>query len=385
MRLSAKRPGWLVLGSGRQLSRDALFWLLQSVGWLAFGLMMLGYLLAWETPRNAVIGDIALVSTGIGLTSLYRILYHRLRGRTVSPFILIFVGVTFAVAGSPTWYLLQGLLSRPLSGRDIAEWQHPFLLWSDFNPEVGLYYVFILLTWTLLYFGINGWMSLELERRRADRAEASAQSARLKALQAQLEPHFLFNTLNGISSLVAEGRNDSATAMIARLSDFLRLTLQTAGTPEITLANELIFVRQYLDIQQLRFGERLRFEFAIAPKAMDALVPALLLQPLVENAVRHGILPRAGGGRVIVSARTLDGRLLLDVEDDGPGIQRSASPSSGLGLSNTATRLTELYGGLAEFAVGRSKAGGAGVAIRIPLHADPDAARQLEAAGAAVE
>lgn len=373
MRLSAKRPGWLVLGSGRQLSRDALFWSLQSVGWLAFGLMMLGYMLAWETPRNAVIGNAALVSTGIALTSLYRILYRRLRRRSVSPFILIGVGVTCAVAGSPMWYLLQELLSRALSGRDIVEWQ--------FNPEVGLYYVFILLTWTLLYFGINGWMSLELERRRADRAEASAQSARLKALQAQLEPHFLFNTLNGISSLVAEGRNDSATAMIARLSDFLRLTLQTAGTPEITLANEMIFVRQYLDIQKLRFGDRLRFEFAIAPQAMDALVPALLLQPLVENAVRHGILPRASGGRVIVSARTLDGRLLLDVDDDGPGIQRSAAPSSGLGLSNTATRLTELYGGLAEFAVGRSKAGGAGVAIRIPLHADAAAGRQLESAG----
>src|SRR5580692_11140799 len=104
MRLSAKRPGWLVLRSGRQLSRDALFWSLQTGGWLAFGLMMLGYLLAWETPRNAVLGDIILVATGIGLTTLYRILYRRLRRRTVAPVLLIAVGIIFAIAGSPAWY-----------------------------------------------------------------------------------------------------------------------------------------------------------------------------------------------------------------------------------------------------------------------------------------
>ena len=329
-------------------------------------------MLAWENARNAVVGDIVLVSTGIGLTTAYRILYRRLRRRAAGPVPLIAVGVTCAVAGSPAWYMLQGLLTRPLSGREIADWRHPFLR-SGFDADVGFYYVFILLTWTLLYFGINGWMSLELERRRADRAEASAQSARLQALQTQLEPHFLFNTLNGISSLVAEGRNDSATALIARLSDFLSLTLQTAGTPEITLANELAFVRQYLDIQQLRFGERLGFEFAIAPQAMDAMVPALLLQPLVENAVRHGILPRASGGRVTVSARTLDGSLFLDVDDDGPGIRRSGRrrlgsvcPTPRRGSLNSMAGSRSSKSGAARRAERASRFGFRCISIRIP-------------------
>jgi LytS/YehU family sensor histidine kinase len=235
-----------------------------------------------------------------------------------------------------------------------------------------LYTVFILLTWSLLYFGINGWIRLELERRRADRADALAQSAQLRALQSQLEPHFLFNTLNGISSLVVEGRSGDAAAMIARLSDFLRLTLKVAGTPQITLADELVFVRQFLDIQQLRFGDRLGFGIDVTPEAMAAMVPSMLLQPLVENSVRHAILPRAMGGKVVVSARTDSVRaaadtLILRVDDDGPGIQKSAAPSSGVGLSNTATRLAVLYGGAAEFAIGRSDLGGVGVTIRMPL------------------
>jgi two-component system, LytTR family, sensor kinase len=369
MRVSEKRPGWLALGSGRNLSHNSLFWSLQIAGWVGFGLMMLGYELMWLSTKNAVIGDAASVAAGIGLTTGYRYLHHWGRRRTLSPITAIAVGVTFAIAGSPVWWLTQRLISAPLTGKALPGW-HPYLLWSGFNAEVFLFYIFILSTWLLLYTGINGWISIELQRRRADRAVATAQFARLQALQSQLEPHFLFNTLNGISSLVAEGRNEAATATIARLSDFLRLTMQTKGTPEITLEQEMAFVRQYLDIQQLRFGDRLVFEFSITPEAMEAVVPTLILQPLVENAVRHGILPRASGGRVTVSARTATGSLLLNVDDDGLGMRKSTSPLAGLGLSNTATRLAELYGGRAELSVGRSKAGGVGVAIRLPLRVE---------------
>jgi Histidine kinase len=362
MHLSAKRPGWLTLASGRRLSHDSLFWLLQGAGWLVFGLTMMGYELAWQSSRDAVIGDIARVAAGIGVTSISRLILRRCRRRAVSPVVLIGLSVVLAIAGSALWYGLQRLLISIIEG-ELPAWT----TWLQFNPEVFLYYMFILLTWTLLYFGINGWISLELERHRASRAEATAQSARLQALQAHLQPHFLFNTLNGISALVAEGQNDSASAMIARLSDFLRLTLQTVGTPEIKLESDLVFVRKYLDIQKLRFGKRLGYTFEIAPEVLNAMVPALLLQPLVENAVRHGILARASGGSLVVSARSLDGSLLINVDDDGPGMQKSTLSTSGLGLSNTATRLAELYGNLAQLTVGRSSAGGVGVAIRIPL------------------
>jgi two-component system LytT family sensor kinase len=370
MRVSEKRPGWIALGSGRNISHNALFWSLQIGGWVGFGLMMLGYELAWLSPQNAAIVDAVLVATGIGLTTAYRKFHHWGRRHALPPIAVIGSGIAFAIAGSPFWFLSQRLITRSLTGSALPGW-HPYLLWSGFNAEVFLFYIFILLTWFLLYIGINGWISFELERRRADRAVATAQFARLQALQSQLEPHFLFNTLNGISSLVAEGRNDAATAMIAQLSDFLRLTMQTSGTTEITLGHELAFVRQYLDIEQLRFGDRLAFEFSVTSEAMEAVVPTLILQPLVENAVRHGILPRARGGRVTVSARTAAGSLILKVEDDGLGMRKSTSPSSGLGLSNTATRLAELYGEDAELTVERSEAGGVGVALRIPLRTEP--------------
>lgn len=370
MRVSEKRPGWLALRSGRNLSHNALFWSLQIAGWVGFGLMMLGYELMWLSTKNAVIGDAASVVAGIGLTTGYRYLHHWGRRRTLSAITAIAVGIAFAIGGSPVWWLTQRLIYAPLTGKALPGW-HPYLLWSGFNAEVFLFYIFILSTWLLLYTGINGWISVTLERRRADRAVATAQIARLQTLQSQLEPHFIFNTLNGISSLVTEGRNEAATATIARLSDFLRLTMQTQGTPEITLEQEMAFVRQYLDIQQLRFGDRLVFDFSITAEAMEAVVPTLILQPLVENAVRHGILPRASGGRVTVSARTATGSLLLNVDDDGLGMRRSTSPLAGLGLSNTATRLAALYGERAELSVGRSQAGGVGVAIRLPLRLEP--------------
>jgi two-component system, LytTR family, sensor kinase len=366
MLLSAKRPGSLILESGRHVSHDMVFWSLQAVGWILFGLMMLGYALAWESPRTAVIGGAVTVGTGIALSSAFRLLFRWYRRRAVSPMKTIGSGIALAIAGSPAWFLLQILVSRAFNGGPSPQW-HPYLDWSMFSADLFLYNIFILLTWLLLYFGINGWIRLELERRRADRADALAKSAQLQALQSQLEPHFLFNTLNGISSLVVEGRSEAAAAMIARLSDFLRLTLKVAGTPQITLADELVFVRQYLDIQQLRFGDRLSFGIEVSPEAMVVLVPSMLLQPLVENSVRHAILPRAVGGRVMVSARTEADTLVLRVDDDGPGMQKSAAPISGVGLSNMATRLAVLYGDAAEFAIDRSDLGGVGVAIRLPL------------------
>ncbi|HUI59353.1 MAG TPA: histidine kinase [Steroidobacteraceae bacterium] len=360
LHLSAKKPGWLVLRSGAQLSGNTLFWLLHSVGWLCFGLMMLGYELIWQPFLAALVDDLVMVAIGLALTTGFRLVYRHLRRRTVHPPIVVVAAVVLCVAGSAVWdagrtllvpALLPEMLPRP-------EW----VLSGE-----SLYYLSVLVTWSLLYFGTNGWISLRLERHRAERAEAMAQSARLRALQGQLEPHFLFNTLNGISALVAEGHSEAAVTMIALLSDFLRLTLKAGGTAEIPVADEIGFVNQYLDIQKLRFGRRLRFTIDVAEEALPAMVPTLLLQPLVENAVKHGILPRACGGCVSVVVLTQGDKLQLRVEDDGPGLTRSASTGTGVGLSNTATRLNELYGSNATLSVGRSSLGGVSVDIAVPL------------------
>ncbi|HVO44975.1 MAG TPA: sensor histidine kinase [Steroidobacteraceae bacterium] len=358
--LSAKKPGWLVLRSGAQLSGNQLFWLLQGLGWLCFGLMMLGYELIWQPPLPAFIDDAVMVALGLSLTTGLRFVYRHLRRRSVHSAIVLATAVLSCATGAAIWdagrtmlvpVLLEDLLPRPnwvLSGE-------------------SLYYLSVLVTWSLLYFGTNGWISLRLERRRAERAEAMAQSARLRALQGQLEPHFLFNTLNGISALVAEGHNEAAVTMIGLLSDFLRLTLKAGGTPRISVAEEIAFVRQYLDIQKLRFGKRLRFTINVSEEALPAMVPTLLLQPLVENAVKHGILPRAAGGCVSVVVATEANQLQMRVEDDGPGMTRSSSTGAGVGLSNTATRLNELYGSASTLRVGRSALGGVSVDISLPL------------------
>jgi len=326
--LSELKPGWLVWPSGRQVSHRFLFWLLQAGGWIAFGLMMFGYALARESPLQAVFDVLILIGTGFALTIFYRYLYGRWRRRGVSPLRLSIYVLLLAAVGAPVWFEPQVLLTwiaasiRP----SLVRWMPSFTI---IPLDTWLFEAFVLLTWSLLYFGVNGWISLQLERRRAVRAEALAQSARLQALQSQLEPHFLFNTLNGISALVLEGRSEAATTMIALLSDFLRLALQTSQTPQITVAEEMTFVRHYLDIQKIRFGDRLRFQIDVAAEADAALVPTLLLQPLVENAVRHGILVRANGGAVQISVGVQAGLLHLRVEDDGPGLNRAIPPGWG--------------------------------------------------------
>ena len=365
--LSELKPGWLVWPSGRQLSHELLFWSLQIAGWLAFGLMMFGYALARESPLQAIFDVLILITTGFALTSLFRLFYGHWRRRGVAPIRLSLYVLMLSAVGAPIWFEPQVLLTwiaaslRP----SLVRWVPSF----TFIPlDTWLFEAFVLLTWSLLYFGVNGWISLQLERRRATRAEALAQSARLQALQSQLEPHFLFNTLNGISSLVVEGRTEAATTMIALLSEFLRLALQTVDTPQITVTEEMSFVRHYLDIQKIRFGERLKFSIDVAAETCEALVPTLLLQPLVENALRHGILARADGGSVSIVVSAHDGMLRLRVEDDGLGLRRSnTATSSGLGLSNTATRLSELYGHRATFTVGKGSHGGVAVDIGIPL------------------
>jgi two-component sensor histidine kinase len=179
--------------------------------------------------------------------------------------------------------------------------------------------------------------------RRALALSASLSRARLEALKMQLQPHFLFNALNAIAALV-HSDPEAADEMLAALSDFLRLTLESVGEQEVPLRRELEFVERYLAIEQVRFGDRLRVTFDIPPETASALVPALILQPLVENAVRHGLEPRPGPGRIEIRAWIENGELYLAVRDDGPGLPVGTPLREGVGLANTRARLRELHG-----------------------------------------
>ncbi|MFI4979698.1 MAG: sensor histidine kinase [Nevskiales bacterium] len=185
--------------------------------------------------------------------------------------------------------------------------------------------------------------SIRLVRRYEEREKLLAQ-AQVQALKAQLNPHFLYNTLNAVSEFAYK---DAATAerLITMLSDLLRLSFAGGDAPKVPLADELAFVRRYLDIQQLLLEERLQVRYAFEPEALGAQVPNFILQPLVENAVVHGISRRAATGHIEVGARVENGRLKLWVSDDGPGLAGASPRRHGIGLSHTRARLTQLYGG----------------------------------------
>ena len=187
----------------------------------------------------------------------------------------------------------------------------------------------------------------QIARQQTETARLNEQlsKAQLNALRRQIEPHFLFNTLNAIAGLVREKRNDAAVSMIAGLSDFLRRVLQDSDRPQVPLAEELEFTQKYLDIQKARFAERLQFSVEIPEDLLAAQVPSLILQPMVENAVKHGIAQRLQGGAIHITASRTNGTLTLRVYNDGPSLPAEwAKSQSGIGISNVRTRLQSLYG-----------------------------------------
>jgi two-component sensor histidine kinase len=226
----------------------------------------------------------------------------------------------------------------------------------------------------LIYWGIvSVSYSMEYYQRYQERElrtaelEATLAQARLQALQMQLNPHFLFNTLHSISSLMHKDI-EAADEMIARFGDLLRLALENTETHEVPLREELEFLRSYLEIEQIRFGERLNVRLDIDPETLEARVPNLILQPLVENAVQHGIEPHARPGHIELRARRAEEKLLLQVRDNGDGLSAGAQ-REGVGMSNTRARLQQLYGGDHRFELQNEQKGGLLVSVTIPFRA----------------
>jgi LytS/YehU family sensor histidine kinase len=195
----------------------------------------------------------------------------------------------------------------------------------------------------------------------------SRAGAELQALKAELNPHFLFNALNTVSSLM-HTRVDEARRVVAHLSALLQRMLASAGLQEVALAEEVEFIRLYMEIEQARFGEALRIDYRLDPATLRARVPHLLIQPLVENAVKHGLRPRGGTGRVVLSSRRAGPWLELTVQDDGVGpAQAPAADGTGTGLANVRQRLHQLYGGDHAFELAAADGGGARAFVRIPF------------------
>jgi sensor histidine kinase YesM len=209
---------------------------------------------------------------------------------------------------------------------------------------------------------------LALQRTEAARLNEQLSKAQLNALRQQIEPHFLFNTLNAISGLVREERNEAAVGMIAGLSDLLRHTLRDSKTQEVPLEEELQFLQKYLDIQKIRFADRLQLSVDIDREFFSAPVPTLILQPIVENALKHGIAARANGGVIRITAIRSNGLLTFRVYNDGPSLPAGWEKNqSGVGISNVRTRLQSLYGNACDLTIRNQASGGVEVSISVPF------------------
>ena len=332
--------------------------------------MWVGVLTHVDDPLRAFVGKMIFAVLGGTLTLGLRPFYRRLHRREVSIPVLIAVSAVCSYLLSVGWTVLHrggvDLLWEWVDGQPLTLRSLPGLI------SGALFYTFIPMAWSVLYFGVKYYQDVQTERERALVAEGQAHRARLQALRYQLNPHFLFNTLNAVSTLIVEEKTHDAERMVARLSDFLRLTLECDADVEVPLADELDFARRYLDIEQIRFGDRLVVTEDVDPEALSARVPPLLLQPLVENAIRHGIMPREEGGTLRIEARQVSDRLLLRVLDDGPGPPGDADPERGVGLSNTKARLESLYGDAHRFSLSRADGGGCVVRVELPYHTDSD-------------
>jgi two-component system LytT family sensor kinase len=242
-----------------------------------------------------------------------------------------------------------------------SQFQRMFFL--NFDWEMMTYWALVGVTHALRYH-------YEAQDRalRASQLETRLVEAQLQSLQRQMQPHFLFNTLNAISALMHRDV-EAADQMIARLSDLLRMSLDMVGTQEVSLKEELDFLAKYVEIEQTRFQDRLSVVYEVQPAALDALVPNLLLQPLVENSIKHGIGPRTGPGRVVIRAVRHERELELEVRDDGVGLSASrlSDFNRGVGLANTRSRLQHLYGVQHRFEFRQPAEGGLTVRIVLPL------------------
>lgn len=344
--------------------RNRLFWILHISGWLGYAATAWLGALAHEKPESYLMVILATAALGFLATIMMRYLYRRLWTRPVA----IIGAVTIA-----TCYVV-GLAWRWIQNTLYYNWVK-----NSWQPETLLDYIggvlgsfYILLCWSGLYFGIRYYQQLQEQTEATLKATAAAHQAQLKMLRYQLNPHFLFNTLNAISTLILDGANTTANQAVSRLSDFLRYTLDNDPMKRVSLGSELDALDLYLEIEKVRFGDRLIVEKDLSPTAADALVPSLILQPLIENAIKYAISPSEDGGTLRITARVQQSTLVLQVSDSGPGLGNGdkQQKSSGVGLKNTRERLQQLYGDNQAFTLAPNQPSGLMITINIPYEAD---------------
>ena len=339
--------------------KNRAFWILQSIGWSGYFFLRTVSGFANSKGWMFVVHTLLLTATGYSLTLLLGALFRRLiRLRPV---------LTMALS-------LLAVILASTAFSFIETWSAATFINAGWRPVGVEYFSAILLdfsllaAWAALYYGINYYLMLEEQITQRERLENQASSAQLAMLRYQLNPHFHFNTLNSISTLVLLKQTERANAMLARLSSFLRYTLANEPTAKVTLAQEVETLKLYLEIEKMRFEERLRPHFRIEADTIGARLPSLLLQPLIENAIKYAVTPSENGADIWITARREGQAVRIEVADNGgdaPG-GVSASPSTGVGLANIRDRLTQAYGPAHRFETTQNERGGFSVILEIP-------------------
>ena len=266
---------------------------------------------------------------------------------------------------SVVWMVLRAVLAAAV---ELTPERTPLGFWTAFTYAlVATFFFNVLIYWMV----VSVAHTIRFYRRDRERELRTAEletrlaQARLQALQMQLNPHFLFNTLHAISSLMHKDVN-AADRMLIRLGDLLRYALESTDEQEVPLRRELDFLDRYIEIEQTRFGDRLTITREIEPETLDAVLPNLLLQPIIENAIQHGIEPHARRGRIVLKSAREGNAMRLEIRDNGDGLPGGANPQEGVGISNSRARLQQLYGDRGQFQLANAPEGGLVVSIIVP-------------------
>ncbi len=334
------------------------FWQVQVLGWVSFYTVSMAGSIPRLLSRPAQIIDSTVNFTILFLGScVLRLACRALLRRSQAWLAFELRAAAWSLAMGAVCALLTGLI---LLGPAKMNWA------SQLGNSVQ--FGFVCFMWCSLYFSIKQWQRSAQERERLLQAETEARDARLRALRYQLNPHFLFNSLNAVSTLILDGEATAANRMLGQIADLLRTSLDDQTLPEVALSRELAFTQQYIAIEQTRLGDRLQIEMSIAPETLDALVPSMLLQPLLENAVRHGIAPLVEGGAIGIESAAHGDRLRLVVRNSGRRVTDGlAGGRSGIGQSNIEERLKTLYGTNHRFTLAWPEAGGCEATVELPF------------------
>jgi len=373
-RAAPKRPRMTMLPfepSPFFADKNRAFWQLQAFGWGGSFLLRASTSLANGQPFDFLIVVLIAAITGLSISLILSVIYGQLINRKP----LITWSATVVVLAAAVG------LSTFINAWTLSVYQGGDGRTGFANLMLGLFYLDMAMlgAWSALYYMINFFLQVEEQADRLERLGMQATTAQLAMLRYQLNPHFLFNTLNSISTLVLLKQTEPANAMLTRLSSFLRHTLVMQPGGKVTVAQEVDTLKLYLDIERMRFEERLRTEFRIDPAAASARIPSMLLQPLVENAIKYGVSAQEEGAKISVAAQVIGSRLRMIVSDTGPGIQNRhrasdrldrGHSSTGVGLANIAERLAQAYGSEHRFDIETPPEGGFTVIIELPIERD---------------